>query len=565
MGGQEGNRGYLVQSVVALLHSLDDPTWSSVTIEPSSLTQKVDILWVGQAGCRAVQVKSSINQMTVTQAKAWATELRAEVIADSYSLILVGPASQDLARLNGHSEVSIPCPKNLDWQGFLNEGAHQLDKFLHAEGLGQTVPKLRELMVLALVTQLSLHAAEGQMLSREDLVSLVKRWIGTIENVPQFNSSWETVSFENQRGIESAVAGQRLGPADVDACPTFPICREIIDELNRSHIHELVGIPGSGKSVTAWQVAKHHRQEGFLIWRPQPFSTPNDLLRHLPTELPSLLVVDDAQRCGKPFATRLAELANSKIKVLLVSTIKEPQLTNPLCINPGQAIDELSRVLAERRSEILPILKQFDDRIGDRQFETSIENRLYHARRQTTPWEFFWVLRGGWNTAKRELECLEQFTHDRNLLLVIAAGQIVTCDAGVSKTWLVQQISDWSVAERELRLALDRLASLGLITPKDELRTKHIQFAYAAVELAFDESQMERWLPSLTVYAGILRDGSHSLKGLSWLLGAIRNTDAFRKQSSDHFSGVASQLIQRCTTEGKDLESAAGCLNRVFG
>src|SRR5690606_13334883 len=33
---------------------------------------------------------------------------------------------------------------------------------------------------------------------------------------------WAFVSFDNQRGLEAAISGERLGPRDVDACPQLP-------------------------------------------------------------------------------------------------------------------------------------------------------------------------------------------------------------------------------------------------------------------------------------------------------------------------------------------------------
>ena len=45
MGGKEGNRGYLVQTIVALLESLDDDSWNTVTIEPGHDSEFIDVLW----------------------------------------------------------------------------------------------------------------------------------------------------------------------------------------------------------------------------------------------------------------------------------------------------------------------------------------------------------------------------------------------------------------------------------------------------------------------------------------------------------------------------------------
>ena len=61
-GGQAAIRGYLVQTLIALLDALDDKkSWQSVTLEPNIESDKVDILLKNSAVAKAVQVKSSQN------------------------------------------------------------------------------------------------------------------------------------------------------------------------------------------------------------------------------------------------------------------------------------------------------------------------------------------------------------------------------------------------------------------------------------------------------------------------------------------------------------------------
>jgi hypothetical protein len=123
VGGEHGNRGYLVQTIIALLESLGDDTWESVKIEPNVSSHKVDILWDGRTAKKAVQVKSSINQIGKAEAERWASELKSGVSADSYELVLVGPCTQSVLDMGSTHGVSIPSPKNLDIGGLLSQAA----------------------------------------------------------------------------------------------------------------------------------------------------------------------------------------------------------------------------------------------------------------------------------------------------------------------------------------------------------------------------------------------------------------------------------------------------------
>ncbi|GAB5407374.1 MAG: hypothetical protein Aurels2KO_56050 [Aureliella sp.] len=134
MSGQDGGRGYLIQSIIALLTSLEDSDWMQVTIEPDTATEKVDILWQYESSSRAVQVKSSRNQIGKADAQSWASDLESDSTADSLELILIGPCAQSVAEMGNHGKVKIPCPKSLDIAGLRREAAHLLDKYLSRLG-----------------------------------------------------------------------------------------------------------------------------------------------------------------------------------------------------------------------------------------------------------------------------------------------------------------------------------------------------------------------------------------------------------------------------------------------
>lgn len=561
MGGQDGNRGYLIQAVVALLTSLDDPKWQSVSLEPNVSSDKVDIFWKASSHTKATQVKSSINQINKPDATRWATDLKTSTAADSYELVLVGPSSEAVARLGSHDGVAIPCPKNLDIEGLLSEAAHLLDKFLAKEGFGQTSATQREMMVHAIVTKLSAFSTQGRPLTRQQLVSTLKEWLAP--TVTSASSTWEEVKFDNQRGLENAVAGHRLGPGDVDACPKLSICNDVIRELERSNLYQIVGQPGCGKSISAWQSAKHFYDKGFRVWRPRSSGDVDKLLSNLPDSEQSLLLVDDAQRFETDTVDRLSELATSKRKVLLVSTVEHASLSTIICVDPDKCVDELAGAFLARRAELLPILQQFDDNLGDRYHQTSIEDRIFVARRQNSAWAFFWFLRGGWQTANKELESVKQFPFAADVLCLIAVGQVVSCDAGVSLVWLIARAKTAQISETQLEQAVERLRQLKLLATSDEIRTKHLQYAFRILEQVFDHANKDLWPKLLSACGEEFSDTGRTLKGVAWLLEAVTRTDMFRLHSQTTLLPVKDELLQRATAETTDIDWAAGCFARV--
>jgi hypothetical protein len=171
MGGADGLRGYLVQALIALVESMRDPAWLSVTIEPNDESEKVDIKWIAEEGTsRFAQVKSSKNQITLPMVKEWIDEIRQVAGSERAELILVGPATSSVLKIGNYLGVNVPTPKNLDLQGLLAQAAHLLDWFCTNHGLGQRTFDEREFLVEAITGYLIELGAEQRQLLRMDFI-----------------------------------------------------------------------------------------------------------------------------------------------------------------------------------------------------------------------------------------------------------------------------------------------------------------------------------------------------------------------------------------------------------
>lgn len=564
LSGQDGNRGYLIQTVIALLESLNRSDWNQLTLEPTHSSDKVDISWYGETATRVCQVKSSINQINQPDAQKWAEELEQQSTADEFTLVLVGPCSSSVARMGHHGNVTVPCPKNLDFDGLLGLAAHLLDRFLVKEKINAPSPSHRELMVRALVTELSIFASNGAPIERRDFIEQLKAWVKPVAAPSDLR--WELVDFSHQRGIENALAGKRLGPADVDQCPKFTFCGQVVTELERSHWYSIAGQRGCGKSITAWQAAKVFHDSGYSVWRPDYNAKADELLKQLPTASLSLIVVDDAQQFGSGFGDRLSERSCESLKVIFTSTLADIVTPNPSCIAPASCVDELKSYILKRRDDILPIVQRFDDEISDRYMGASFEHRVDECARQNTPWEFFWMLRGGWRAARAEYESLKQVPNANVLVTVIALRQISSCDAGISGKILSRISGELGLTVDETDKAITHLASLGLVLISDDIfRTKHISYAHRIVETSLCNKNQATWPCTTDTLVATMLDDNTSLKGVYWLLNAIRLTDAYRFGQRKKLLPILKPLMSRCQLEWRQTEWAVGCASLLFG
>ena len=182
-GGQGATRGFLLQTLIALLDVLGEiDEVESVRLEPSTDDDKTDFV-IGYVGGRkkAVQVKSSKNQIGLPSAKKWARNLKTDLPADEYELRLIGPLSGDLAKVTDLDGVAIPAPKSLDVKGMFEQATHRLDVYLHKNGMTTGSPFLREFIVEGLIGKLSAYSTSGTPLSRAELERVFREWVESVE------------------------------------------------------------------------------------------------------------------------------------------------------------------------------------------------------------------------------------------------------------------------------------------------------------------------------------------------------------------------------------------------
>lgn len=200
MGGQAGGRGYLIQALISVLDAFTrDSEWTTIELEPDLASDKVDILWRYPNCRKAVQVKSSQNQISVPDVKVWAQDLETSIAAEEYEIVLIGPVSQGVAELQTHGKVKVPTPRPLDLEGLLHQAAHRLDHYLQDRELGVQSPTAREMVINALVTRLTTFAAIGKPVSREAFNNLLLSWIGNATEVKilhRSDLSARTITFE---------------------------------------------------------------------------------------------------------------------------------------------------------------------------------------------------------------------------------------------------------------------------------------------------------------------------------------------------------------------------------
>ena len=178
MGGADASRGFLIQTMIAVLGSLSDKEWVCLTIEPDEPSEKIDIRWEYPNKSVATQIKSSDNQITLSNAKKWA-ELLKTGEADEYNLILVGSCAQSVTDLGNYDGVEIPNPLPNNSGVLLDQASYLLSSFLERESFeplpATSVKSQSSPHLVSTLFSYNQYQIEGQSNGKKEESSVLRR------------------------------------------------------------------------------------------------------------------------------------------------------------------------------------------------------------------------------------------------------------------------------------------------------------------------------------------------------------------------------------------------------
>lgn len=292
---------------------------------------------------------------------------------------------------------------------------------------------------------------------------------------------WEKIDFSKQKDISEAIAGYRLQPCHVIACPRLMQVEEIKQTLDIVDYAIIDGEPGCGKSISVYQAAFDLSMQGYIVYRYINKNTDDYIgVPSTDDDKKLLLIVDDAQNVSNYYIDKLLSQSNKQLKIILAYT-KLAKYKSPypevIRITNFDAVKTIAQNYRKRKQEILPIVKKYDNSVGDEIAEVSFEQRVKNAASKNTPWLFNYTLRGGWSTASSQFQSV--YNHNRCGLLSVAIAlfQILKNDSAIDFKWLkafVHKIDStiaWS--EDDLRYLMQNK----IITSLDDVRIVHIESA----------------------------------------------------------------------------------------
>lgn len=344
---------------------------------------------------------------------------------------------------------------------------------------------------------------------------------------------WEKIDFSHQKDISEAIAGYRLQPCHVCACPRLKQVEDIKKRLDIVDYVIVEGEPGCGKSISIYQAAFDLFEKGYVVYRYINKNAEDTIFLPQSNEKKHLIIIDDAQNLPQFSIEQIISQSQKLTKIILAFTqlrTAERSYTEPIRITNFDAIKAISQDYKKRKSEILPIVQKFDRYVGDGMMDTPFESRIKNAATKNTPWLFNYTLRGGWNTTNQNFQTV--YSHNKCGLLsaIIAIFQILKMDNTVDFKWLQTYIQKFDNTISWTEDDLDYLIKNKLVASLDDVRIVHIESAKIIFHNFFKIADEE----SKQLIIKILENGYNNQlfteQGLVWLQSVAFSSEYYLRE-----------------------------------
>jgi hypothetical protein len=374
---------------------------------------------------------------------------------------------------------------------------------------------------------------------------------------------WVQISFDEQRDMGPAIMGRPLGPADAGACPRIPEVDSLLNQLRTAYSTRLVGVPGAGKSICAYQVALQLAKEGWNVFRLRDANRDIPILAHHRDERPTLFLIDDAHLMPELVLRSAEEQTTSSAVLMSAHTVSEAaeHLRGAIAINTQRAVDTIARSLkSDRLAETYRLVHAADNAVGERAGDETIEMRIDHAAEKADfPWQFCFILGGGWRRSQGAADNARQANADV-VLACAAVNQIGSGDASIRRTQLTAVLQAEGLQLPVIDRALDWLLSQRMLIGADDLRCPHQRFAAIVLKriLAGQTEATQKLIGRLIGQA--LSNEAYPMLGIRSLLSELAFSGEYARQWTWIVPQAALSVVNdRCWTAVSPTERSFAC------
>ena len=353
-------------------------------------------------------------------------------------------------------------------------------------------------------------------------VSSILSFMGQIEDdydEEPISFMWDELIFSPQNtSIVNALLGSRLTQFDVKACPELPQVKKIIDRLELTNSVVIEGKPGSGKSISSYQAAYHFKKKGWHIYK---LKAGFDEMASIPNVADnSLFLIDDAQNYSLESQNQWIDSARDNTKVIVSKTISDDTPIDSIIISNKDSIEVLKQSIIKDRDQTTKLVHKIDNDVGDHFGGIPIEWRIKETIHSKTPWEFNYILTGGWKRVKTQFEELREDNNSGLLACLIAVMQVLQKDRSIN----MDELNAYAKLSFDMNWkasVVSYLVSKRIVFALDDIRIIHIQSAYVIISIFINRSEKSDIEKLVKFVESYVIENNLSPLGLVWLFNGL--------------------------------------------
>jgi hypothetical protein len=375
--------------------------------------------------------------------------------------------------------------------------------------------------------------------------------------------AWLPVTFDDSRDLGPAIMGRPLGPADAASCPRLAEVDSLLHALRSAYSARLVGYPGAGKSVCAYQVALELVKDGWKVFRLRDPKIDDPEFTSSGVDARTLFLIDDAHLMLETRLKSAEERTNSSALLLSTHTISGEfaNVRGAVTIDSRRAVRTIAAELRANLAETLRLVHIADSMVGEGAGDEPIERRLEDAENKADhPWQFCFILGGGWRRASSAADNARLASADI-VLACAAIIQIASRDAKASRSVIFDCLRSANADVARIESSLAWLVAQRLLLASTDLRCPHQRFASVVLTRILRGQNEEGRRAIGRILESIVSNRSYPLAGLYSLVHEIRfggshHGEWIRLLPPESLQNLAS----RCWESSSPMERNLACL-----
>lgn len=340
---------------------------------------------------------------------------------------------------------------------------------------------------------------------------------------PHGNAVWETLTFNGDRGLGPALMGYSLGPSDAASCPCLPEVDIILAQLKVACSARLVGEPGAGKSICAYQAATALAADGFEVRRLLDPQADRIAPEDISSDKRCLYLIDDAHLLKPHILHRLEDQASpNRLALSIHNAVDGVSHRGAIALDAKRAVMTIAAALRADLPKTLEAVRLADDHVGERMMDADLGERLDHAESTADrPWQFCFVLGGGWRRSKQAADSARAANADL-VLAAIAMRQLAARDARAVPEEIAAVCERAGINSVVTDHGLQWLLKQRLVVGATDCRTPHQRFASVVLKRILEGQNEDGREKIAAMIDGVLSDPQFPYIGLRNLVHELR-------------------------------------------